>query len=74
MDYHCDIYDKTNIIYPERKNLQNLTHNDLMKSIQLKHTIAKLGFLDIDEVFNDCITNLKKISIRNSINKNRISK
>ena len=31
MDYHCDIYDKTNIIYPERKNLQSLTHNDLMK-------------------------------------------
>ena len=43
------------------KHLQSLTHNKLEKCIRIKHTIENPDFFDLYEVFNNYITNHKKI-------------
>ena len=39
---------------------QCLTHNELGKSIRIKHKIQNSDFFDIDEIFNEFITKHNK--------------
>ena len=59
-DYYCDVYDISIKIKSKSKHLHSLTHNELEKCIQINHTIEKLDFLDIEELFNNYINNHNK--------------
>ena len=49
MDYFFNVWDKT-IKFNNKSNfLLGQTHNELEKSIWVKHTIEKFDFLHIDE-------------------------
>ena len=49
-------------IKSKNKHLQNLPHIEPDKCMKTKHNIENSHFFDIDEVFNDYITNHNKIN------------
>ena len=60
MDYFCDVYDKTIEIKSKSKYLKSLTHEKFENQLRIKHTIQNPNFFDMDEVFNENITNYNK--------------
>ena len=61
MDYYCDVCDE--LFKFKRKSIllqQTLTHNAFDECIQTKHKIESLDIFDIDEIFNEYITDHKK--------------
>ena len=57
MDYYCDASDKTKKIKSRTKIFQILSQNELVECVLKRHTISKPDFFDIDESFNNYITN-----------------
>ena len=64
MDYYCNVPDKTIEIKRKSKNLQCITNNEIDKGIRTKYNIKNFDFFDIDEIFNDYITNRKKFRFK----------
>ena len=48
------------VIYCDDDDI-SISHTQREKYIRTKHTIKNPNFFDIDKIFNDCITNHKKI-------------
>ena len=63
MDYIRVVCDRTILFKSKIKHFQNLTHKDFDESIQIKHTIDSPSFFDIDERFDNFITNHNKSSV-----------
>ena len=59
MEYYCDVRDKTTKTKSKSKHLRSLTQNEFDKCIRIKHTIKNPDFFDLDDFFNENITNRK---------------
>ena len=57
MDRFCFVCDKTIKTISKRKHLPSLTDNEPEKVIQIEHTIENPNFFDIEDLFNEHITN-----------------
>ena len=57
MVHYCDICDETIKINSKSKHLQSLSHNAYKERIHSKHTIESSSFFDIDEIFNEYVSN-----------------
>ena len=60
MGYNYDVSVKTTNTKSKSNHLQTLTHIELEKFIPINHAIENLDFFDIDDLFNDYITNHNK--------------
>ena len=64
MDYYCDASKKTKKIKSRTIIFQILSQNELVECVPKRHTIPEPDFFDIDESFNNYITNhIKKIDV-----------
>ena len=59
----CDVCERTMKIKSKSKHLKSQSHNEFAKSIRIEETTENLDFFDIDELFNDYMSNNKKNSI-----------
>ena len=57
MDYFCSLCDKTIKIKSENYHLRSLAPNQFEKCLCKKHTIENTNFFDVDDLFNEYITN-----------------
>ena len=60
MDYYSDVCDESFELKSKKKHLRSLTQKELEKSIRTKDTLEKAEVFNIDEIFNDSITNHNK--------------
>ena len=60
MDYYCDVCDKTIENQSKNKHLKSLTHNEFEKCTRTKHAFQRLNFSEIDDIFNEYVTNHKR--------------
>ena len=56
MDYCCDLCDGTTKIKSKSKHIRSLTQNEFENYILIKHAIQNPDFFDLNELFNECIT------------------
>ena len=60
MDYYCNVCDKSIKAKSQSEHPQSITNKNFEYCIQLEHAIEiNPDFFDIDEIFNDFITNKK---------------
>ena len=60
MNYYCDVYDKTKKIKSKNIHLDSLTQNKREECKRTKRNIRKPDFFNIDDIFNNYITNHNK--------------
>ena len=60
MDYYFDVCDKSITIKSKSKQLSSLTHNELEKCIRINNAIKTPDFFEVDQIFNEEVTNHKK--------------
>ena len=60
LNYNCVVCDKTIKLQSKNNHLKSLTHNQYGKSIRTNHTAWNPNLFDIDELFNDYITDQNK--------------